>query len=76
MPYVYLIVIMHGLVEEVTRFTRDQVVLAERAFVDAMEARLSNFEDYTHDDIQACLEDGYEGFGGGDCSIQLHWGDT
>lgn len=75
MDYVYLIVIMNEIVEGVQRFTRDQVVLAERAFVDAMEAHLSNFEDYTHEDIQACLEDGYEAFGQGN-SIQLHWSDT
>lgn len=76
MPYVYLIVIIHGMVEEVTRYSRNDVNLAETEFVNQMERRLSNFDEYTNVDIDACLEDGFEGFGGGDCSIQLHWSDT
>ena len=75
MDFVYVIVIVGEMVTEIHRYTRDQVVLAERAFVDAMEAHLSNFEDYADGDIQACLEDGYEAFGQGN-SIQLHWSDS
>ena len=75
MPYVYLIVIVHGMVEELIRYPRDQVLDAEQEFVNQMERHLSNFEDYTQGDIEACLEDGYEGFGDGN-SIQLHWSDT
>jgi len=73
--YVYVIVIIGEMVESLQRFTRDDVVLAERAFIDAMSDRLSNFEDYTPADIQACIEDGYEGFGQSN-SIQIHWADT
>ncbi len=75
MPYVYLIVIMHGLVDTLIRYPRDDVKQAELEFVNQMARHLSNFEDYSHADIDACLEDGFEGFGGGDCSIQLHWAD-
>lgn len=76
MPYVYLIVIMHGMVEELIRYPRANVQDAEQEFVNQMARHLSNFEDYGQGDIDACLEDGFEGFGGGDCSIQLHWSDT
>ncbi len=75
MPYVYLIVIVQEMVEEITRYTRDEIYLAEAEFVNQMERRLSNFDEYTPADIGACIEDGYEGFG--QCnSIQLHWSDT
>lgn len=72
--FIYVIVIMNGMVMDLRRFTRDQVVYAEQAFVEAMSAHLSNYADYTDGDIQACLEDGYEGFGDGN-SIQLFWSD-
>jgi len=75
MPYVYLIVIMHGMVEELIRYPREAASTAEHEFVNQMERRISNFDEYTVTDIDACLEDGFEGFGGGDCSIQLHWAD-
>jgi ferritin-like protein len=73
--FVYMIVIIHGMVEEVMQFPREDAHVAEQQFVNAMAERISNFDDYTDGDIQACLEDGFEGFGGGDCSIQLHWSD-
>ena len=57
------------------RFTREDVLKAEQAFVEAMSAHLSNFEYYTEGDIEACIEDGYEGFGNGN-SIQLFWSDA
>ena len=75
MDFIYVIVIMGEMVVDLTRFTREEAVLAEQAFVDAMEAHLSNFADYTQADIQACLEDGYEAFGQGN-SIQLFWVDN
>ena len=76
MPYVYLIVIMHGMVEEILRYPREATSAAEHEFVNQMERRISNFDEYSVTDIDACLEDGFEGFGGGDCSIQLHWADN
>ncbi len=73
--YVYLIVVLHGVVEEVIRFTRENVHVAEQTFVHRMGDHIHNFMDYSVEDVQACVEDGFEGFGGGDCSIQLHWSD-
>ena len=73
--FVYVIVIIGEMVIDLQRFTRADVVLAERAFIAAMSDRLSNFEDYTPADIQACVEDGYESFGQSN-SIQIHWADT
>jgi len=73
--FIYVVIIMNEIVMDLTRFTRDEVVLAERCFVEALEEHLSNFADYTDADIQACLEDGYEAFGQGN-SIQLFWVDN
>jgi len=73
--FIYVIVIIGEMVIDLQRFTRDDVVLAERAFIDAMQEHLSNYADYTDADIQACVEDGYESFGQSN-SIQLHWSDT
>lgn len=75
MPYVYLIVILHGMVETLMRFDRADVDDAELAFVSAMEHHIQNFNEYDGDEIDACLEDGFEGWHG-DCSIQLHWADN
>lgn len=73
--FIYVLVIMNGMVTSLERFTRDDVVLAELAFVEELQEHLTNYEDYTDADIQSCVEDGYEGFGDGN-SIQLHWADT
>jgi hypothetical protein len=62
------------MVMDIQRFDRDDVKKAERAFVNHMSEHLSNFEDYTPTDIDACVEDGYEGFGDNN-SIQLFWAD-
>ena len=72
--FIYEIVSMRDIVSDLNRFTRDEVVHAEQAFVAAMQAHLSNYADYTDEDIQACLEDCYEAFGQGN-SIQLFWAD-
>jgi len=74
MDFIYVIVIIGEMVEEVFRFIREDAYKAEQCFIDQLEQRLSNFEEYTQGDIEACLEDGYEGFGQGN-SIQLHWSD-
>lgn len=70
--YLYLIVIIHGMVESVQRFDRTNVDAAERAFISALMH-------YTRDlfpayDIPACLEDGYAEIGQ-TSSVQLHWSD-
>jgi len=75
MNFVYVIVIVGEMVEEVMRYNKVDIKNAEDCFVGFMERKISNFEDYTSDDIDACIEDGYEGFGQGN-SIQLHWSDT
>lgn len=72
--YVYVIVIVGAMVEELFRFKRADVSQAEKYFVNQMEQRLSNFDEYTQADIDACIEDGYEGFGELN-SIQIHWSD-
>lgn len=73
--FVYVIVTMDGMVTSLECFTRANVLLAEQAFVKELQQHLANFADYTDADVQACVEDGYEGFGN-DNSIQLHWADT
>ena len=74
MEFIYVIVIVREMVEEVQRFARAQAVEAEQAFVGCMADRIHNFEEYSVGDVEACVEDGYEGFGQGN-SIQLHWAD-
>lgn len=75
MDFIYVIVIVGEMVEEVFQFPCEDAYQAERCFVDQMEQRLSNFEEYSLGDIEACVEDGYEAFGQGN-SIQLHWSDN
>lgn len=38
---------------------------AERHFLSTCDERISNFDEYNHDDIEAVLGNGYEKFGGG-----------
>lgn len=46
---------------------------AERVFLDKCASKLSNWDEYTADDRNACLEDGYALFGLGHCSVCLSW---
>ena len=75
MDFVYVIVTVGGMIEELFRFTREEVYQAEDCFVDCCSRRLSNFDEYTQADIEDCVEDGYEGFGNGN-SVQLFWSDN
>lgn len=49
--------------------TRQGNLAAEKCFVGKMAQHISNFDEYSSGDIQACLDDGYEGFGNGSISI-------
>lgn len=68
----YVIVIQHEIVIHCFPFMRVHADTAERKFVEMMKEYIWNFGDYSYDEVQACLEDGYEGFGQGN-SIQLFW---
>lgn len=72
MSGIYVVVIKNGLVTDIFAYSESEREDAERQFVNAMESNFSNFDEYTQEDIDACLEDGYAGFGSGN-SIQLHW---
>ena len=41
----------------------------EIAFKNECSHRLSNWDEYTYDDIHACIEQGYENFGNGTIAI-------
>jgi len=73
MQYLYVILTFDGMVEDIKQFDRDNVEAAEQLFVDHMQEHIWNFGDYDNDDIEACIENGYEGWGGN--SVQLHWND-
>jgi hypothetical protein len=46
-------------------------VHAEKVFFDKLAENLSNWDEYTEEDREAVLEDGYENFGNG--SVCLTW---
>jgi hypothetical protein len=73
--FVYIIVIVHEMVESVQRFDRADVKKAEEAFVSAIAHYRRDGDALTQHYLEGCLEDGYESFGQG-CSIQLHWSNT
>ena len=77
MDYLYVILIVNSIVEEIVHFERSTVnciALGEGRFVQHMEAHIPDFAEFSEADIEACLEDGYVEFNGS-CSIQLHWSD-
>ena len=71
MDNIYVIVIVAGMVEEVFQYSFEEEDYAKQCFVNQLEQRLSNFDEYTQADIDECIENGYEGFGRG--SVQLYW---
>jgi hypothetical protein len=71
---VSVIVIKNGVVEEGYKFSgkRDEIATsAEKRFLELCHDKISNFDEYTPDDITAILDDGLAEYGGG--SICIHW---
>jgi len=72
--YVTVTVIADGVVEYTRLFIGERETIsteAEEYFLSVCRERLSNFDEYDKDDIQAILDNGYEEFGNG--SICLCW---
>lgn len=71
---VFVIAIKNGVLEEGYNFSgkRDEIAkLAEKKFLELCHDKISNFDEYTPDDITAILDDGLAEYGGG--SICIHW---
>jgi|688.fasta_scaffold439519_2 hypothetical protein len=71
---VSVIAIKNGVVEECYNFSgkNDEIAkLAEKKFLELCSDKISNFDEYTPDDITAILDDGLAEYGGG--SINIHW---
>ena len=64
-----VIVILDGVVEENIQCNNSEH--AESVFLDKCASNLSNWDEYTADDREVCLEDGYAIFGRG--SVCLSW---
>ena len=67
----YIIVVRHDVVETVTPTTKAD---CEREFLARVESNVSNWDEYTSDDIEHIVEQGYEMFGCG--SVCLTWIDV
>lgn len=67
----YIIVIRDNVVETVTPSTPET---CERDFQARVQANVSNWDEYTSQDIGAITENGYEKFGNG--SVCLTWIET
>ncbi len=62
-----------GMVEEIQTLSGDKAncANAEQVFLEVVEQRVSNFDEYTAADKEAICDNGYERYGNG--SIQIHW---
>jgi len=65
----FVIVVNDDRIQEVSAFS--EASQAEEYFLDYCKTYLSNFDEYTQEDIEAILENGYESFGNG--FIAIHW---
>lgn len=63
-----IITIKDNVVESVHPTTKET---CEKDFLAHIQGRISNWDEYTQDDIDAILEQGYETFGNG--SVCLTW---
>jgi len=73
----YITTIVDGMVEEIIPLTGERdtdTTYVEQIFLNTVEYRVSNFEEYTAADKEAICDNGYEAFGG-DGSVQIHWED-
>lgn len=68
---VSVIVIKDSVVDSFVCFpdTREGNACAEMLFRERMSEQLSNFDEYTEEDIQACLDEGYAIYGHGSICI-------
>ena len=75
MSTVHIITVIKGMVEEVLTLTGEKANCydAENLFLETVEGRVSNFDEYTIADKDAICENGYERIGDG--SVQIHWSD-
>ena len=72
MKTINVIVIRNNVVESNQLFTgEDAVQLAEAAYLSACREHVSNFDEYTGDDLTAILDNGYCEFGTG--SVCISW---
>lgn len=61
--------------DEVEKFyfedTLDGIERAKECFCEILEDTISNFEEYTSEDLESCIEQGYENFGNGCVFINI-----
>lgn len=71
MKTVNVVVIKKNAVNELFSFpdTPEGNVKAEKKFVERMSECLSNYSDYTSEDVDSCLENGFAKFGDGSICI-------
>jgi len=67
-----VVVIKNGVVDELIISSKDEV---ENLFVEKCRENITNFDDYTNEDIEDVISDGYETFGTA-CSVCLSWGEN
>lgn len=66
-----IVVIKNSVVDEITVSTKEK---CEETFIDKCSTLISNWDDYTGEDVTTVLDNGYETFGSG--SICLTWVDV
>lgn len=67
----FIVIIRDNVVDTVKQSTKET---CERDFLDACQVNLSNWAEYTQEDVDAIIEQGYETMGNG--SICLTWVDV
>lgn len=75
--FVNVIAIKDGVVEESYLFTGDRMeiaILSHNKLIELCREKFSNFDEYTDDDIESILDDGFAEYGKG--SICITWPDV